>query len=253
MFQYWRVFALLFALTGLGFYQLYGVFSNAGYAPQQPIPFSHVLHSGVMKMECLYCHSTAEKGAHAGVPSMDVCMGCHSIVRTDSPDIQRLTAYYNNGEAVPWVRVHRLPDHSYFSHQWHVAAGVACQTCHGPVEQMPVVRQWSKLEMGECMACHRQDEYVGGVNRIPTFNERPVTAEEIAKVTSCNHGTSLAPAEFASLASKFDSKYAGQYNEVEAAVIMARLEEYRSDIYLHGRDVQLRGKNASVECSICHY
>ncbi|MCC5877016.1 MAG: cytochrome c3 family protein [Candidatus Sumerlaeia bacterium] len=252
MLQYWRVFVLVIALMAVGFYQLYGVFSNAGYAPAQPIPFSHVLHSGVMNMECLYCHGSAEKGAHAGIPSMDVCMGCHSIVRTDSPDIQRLTEYYNNGEAVPWVRIHALPDHSYFSHQWHVAAGIACQTCHGPVQEMATVRQWSKLEMGECMACHRQDTYVANIDRVPSFNERPVTDEEIAEVTSGAYEISDVDADFASLSQHINGN-GRQYSEAEAQVIVRRLEEYRSDIYLHGRHVQLRGKNASIECSICHY
>lgn len=253
MFQYWRVLLLAFALMGVGVYQLYGIFSNKGYAPEQPIPFSHVLHSGVMKMECLYCHSGAEKGAHAGVPSMDVCMGCHSIVRTDSPDIQRLTEYYNNGEAVPWVRVHRLPDHSYFSHQWHVAAGIDCQTCHGPVQEMPTVAQWRKLEMGECMECHRQDDYVQGINHPPTFHERPVTAEEVAEVTGSAELANLEGAGFESLAARINGSASGEHSDAEARVLVNRLEKYRTDIYHHGRNVQLRGMNASVECSVCHF
>jgi hypothetical protein len=237
----------------VGAYQLYGVFSNEGYAPQQPIPFSHVLHSGVMKMECLYCHHTAEKGAHAGVPSTDVCMGCHSIVRTDSPHIQKLKAYYDAGEPVPWVRIHRLPDHAYFSHQWHVAAGIACQTCHGPVQEMPVVRQWQKLEMKACMDCHRQDTYVDQIYHPPTYHEQPVTAAEVASAIPALEAVDLKAPKFQSVAREFGKHYEGNYNAHEAQVMMARLAEYRTNHYLHGRGAQARGVNASVECSICHY
>ena len=253
MFQYWRVFALSFAVMAVGAFQLYGVFSNEGYQPEQPIPFSHVLHSGVMKMECLYCHSTAEKGAHAGVPSTDVCMGCHSIVRTDSPHIQKLTEYYNNNEPVPWVRIHRLPDHSYFSHQWHVAAGIACQTCHGPVQEMPVVRQWQKLEMGACMECHRQDTYTNNIYHPASFHEQPIGMDEAANVARKVDSLNLETPRYVSVARAMDTYHGETVNPDEARAMVARLAEYRDNLYLHGRNAQLRGKNASVECSICHY
>jgi hypothetical protein len=247
MLQYWRVLAFTFFLMGVGAYQLYGVFSNEGYQPEQPIPFSHTLHAGVMKMECLYCHSSAEQGPHAGVPSMDLCMGCHSIVKTDSPHIKKLTEHYQSGKPVPWVRIHKLPDHAFFNHKWHVAAGVACQTCHGPVEQMNVVKQWSKLEMGACMECHRQDTYVKDILHTPTYHENFTEAELAAA-----HAVEI-PKEGTDMVSLHLSKYAGSATPEQVSVLKGRLEEYKKNIYIHGRGAQLRGKNASVECSTCHY
>jgi hypothetical protein len=253
MLQYWRVFALTLAILAVGAFQLYGVFSNAGYQPQQPIAFSHVLHAGVLQMECLYCHSQAEKGPHAGIPSVDLCMGCHGVVRKDRPDIQKLTKFYEEGKPVPWVRVHRLPEHAYFNHRWHVEAGVACQTCHGPIQTMPVVQQWQKLEMGKCMECHRQDTYANQVNHPPTFHEPPVTAEEATSVAS---DPSVAQAEAApawtSAASEFKKYHDGETSPEEAKVLLSRLKQYKDDIYEHGRTAQVRGTNASVECSTCH-
>ncbi|MBI1290000.1 hypothetical protein GC173_01980 [bacterium] len=261
MLQYWRVFLFTLALLAVGGYQLYGVFSNEGYAPQQPIPFSHALHAGVMKMECLYCHSTAETGPHAGVPQMDLCMGCHSIVRTDSPYIQKLTEYYEKGQPVPWVRIHKLPDHAFFNHQWHIAAGVACQTCHGPIQEMNVVGQWQKLEMGACMQCHRQDTYVDSINHPPTYHEAPYAHGDHDHAHDA-HGdhehedhAKEAPAtgEFASVTRHLEKYGTAGLSAEEAEQLKARLVEYKKDIYYHGRGAQLRGKNASVECSTCHY
>src|SRR6476660_6218450 len=105
--------------------------SNQGYAPEQPIPFSHKLHAGDNKIPCLYCHSAAEKSRHASVPSMNVCMNCHSVVKTDSPLIQKVRQAYAEGKVIPWIRVHELPDYVYFPHKRHVAKGVACEVCHG--------------------------------------------------------------------------------------------------------------------------
>lgn len=261
---------LVMGLMGVGAYQLYGVFSNEGYMPQQPITYSHVLHAGVMKMECLYCHHSAETSAHAGVPAVDVCMGCHSIVQTQSPEIQKLTEYYESGEPVPWVRIHRLPDHSYFSHQWHVKAGVSCQTCHGPIENMPVVKQWQKLEMGACMECHRQDNYIDSINHPPTWYGPQLTSEQIADarqdmmgqrpddgpiIAETLDGGELYPdgdAEFTSIDYVFEKYYADAMTPVEGQAMKNLLEEYQDNLYMHGWNSQIRGQNASVECNICH-
>jgi len=132
---------------------------NVGYGPDQPIPFSHKLHAGQYKMNCLYCHSAAEKGPHAGIPPMNVCMGCHSVVGLDKENIKKLNKLFSEGKVVEWQRIHRLPDHVYFSHKWHLRAGVDCQACHGDVAAMPLVRQVNKLEMGNCLDCHRQSQY----------------------------------------------------------------------------------------------
>ena len=154
---------LIACLVFIGMH-VYQLDSNVGYAPEQPIAFSHKLHAGKLEIDCLYCHSNAEKGPHASVPPMSTCMGCHSVVATKEPEIVKLTEYYEKaketGKVIPWIRIHRLPDHVYFTHQMHVNAGVECQTCHGEVQEMEVVRQVRSLEMGDCLSCHRDDNYV---------------------------------------------------------------------------------------------
>jgi hypothetical protein len=129
--------------------------SNQGYAPVQPIPYSHKKHAGLYKMDCKYCHSDVERSRHAGVPGVGVCMNCHSVVKTDSPLIQQIQKAYKENRPVEWVRVHELPEFVYFPHKRHVAKGLACQTCHGPIENMDVVYQYAPLTMGWCMECHR--------------------------------------------------------------------------------------------------
>lgn len=126
-----------------------------GYAPAQPIPFSHQLHAGTLKISCAYCHSGASKSRAAGVPSVETCMGCHSVTKTDKPAIQTLARAYANNEPIAWQRVHTLPDHVFFDHRPHVNAGIACQTCHGEVQNMPVLRREMGMRMANCLACHR--------------------------------------------------------------------------------------------------
>lgn len=130
--------------------------SQQGYQPEQPIAYSHALHAGLYELDCQYCHSGAERSRHAGVPASSVCMNCHSQVRTDAPEIKRLAKFVATDTPIPWVRVHRLPDFAFFSHASHVSAGLDCQGCHGPVEQMVRVEQVASMSMGWCLDCHRE-------------------------------------------------------------------------------------------------
>ena len=139
--------------------------TNQLYMPEQPIPFDHKLHAGVRKIDCKYCHVGADNGRHATVPSVNICMNCHKEVRTDRPAIQELTKAYQEGRAIEWVRVHELPDFVFFNHRPHVAAGVRCQTCHGPVETMTEVYQAKPLTMGWCLNCHRGNSTPNSVLR----------------------------------------------------------------------------------------
>jgi hypothetical protein len=129
--------------------------TNQGYAPEQPIPFSHKIHAGDNKIPCLYCHSEAEKSRHASVPAVNVCMNCHSVVKTDSPEVQKIHKAFAEKKPIEWVRVHELPDHVYFSHKRHVSKGISCETCHGNVKAMARVEQKEALTMGWCIECHR--------------------------------------------------------------------------------------------------
>jgi len=98
---------------------------------------------------------SADKSAHASVPQVQICMNCHKVVKTDSPWIQKLTKAYNEGIPIQWVRIHELPDHAHFVHSRHISAGVSCQTCHGPIQEMERVYQYAPLNMGWCLDCHR--------------------------------------------------------------------------------------------------
>ncbi len=125
--------------------------------PVQPIAFSHKIHAGTNEMDCKYCHNGAANSQWANIPAVSTCMGCHKFVATDRPEIQKLTGYWERGEQVQWVKVHQMPDHVKFNHKRHVRAGLACQQCHGPVQEMDQVYQFSSLKMGWCITCHRQN------------------------------------------------------------------------------------------------
>lgn len=145
----------LLVLVGVAVASVLPSVSNVGYEPEQPIPFSHKLHAGQYKMACMYCHVGPEKSRHSTVPSVGICMNCHTVVKTDSPHIKKLHQHYKEGTPIEWIRVHELPDHASFPHNRHIAAGLACQTCHGEVQNMEKVYQYSDLTMGWCLDCHR--------------------------------------------------------------------------------------------------
>ena len=152
-------------------------------APRQPIYFNHVVHAGSFKIDCQYCHTDARRSEYAGLPSVERCMGCHKIIGAqDNPEIRKIHEYAARGEAIPWVRVFKVPEFTHFPHKPHVRAGVTCQACHGPVERMPVVggdtgprlvndlKQVAGLQpappplsMGWCIECHRQENAKRGM------------------------------------------------------------------------------------------
>lgn len=128
-----------------------------GYAPKQPIAYSHALHVDKLGIECQYCHSGVTKSSYATLPPVENCMGCHKVVKTESPEIQKLAKYYEDKQPIPWEPVNNLPEHVNFNHQRHLKAGVSCQTCHGVVQKMEVVEKVSSLKMGFCVSCHREN------------------------------------------------------------------------------------------------
>ncbi|QRN94778.1 cytochrome c3 family protein [Archangium violaceum] len=132
--------------------------NNQNYMPAQPIAFSHAVHAGHYEIDCQYCHVGAEKSRHAGIPHSGVCMNCHTQVKTDSPEIQKLTQAVKQNTPIEWVRVHRLPDHAYFNHASHVTSGLECQQCHGPVQEMVRLEQVEPMTMGWCLDCHRETQ-----------------------------------------------------------------------------------------------
>ena len=137
---------------------------NGGYSPDQPIAFDHSKHVTENKIQCQYCHNQVERSPHASIPALSTCMNCHILVKTDSPEIQKLRKAYDEGTSIPWVKVHMLPDHVKFVHSSHVAKGINCQTCHGPVETMHKIYQHADLSMGWCVNCHREPENKAPLN-----------------------------------------------------------------------------------------
>ncbi|MCF8256087.1 MAG: c-type cytochrome [Flavobacteriales bacterium] len=201
----WTAFSVLVVvliLLRMGIQGLMTIGVYQGYAPTQPINFSHKIHAGQNGINCVYCHSSAEKGKTAGIPSLNVCMNCHSYVDqgpTGTAEIAKIyraldydpatKTYGSKPTPVKWVRVHNLPDLSYFNHSQHVVAGqIPCQTCHGAVEEQAVVGQHSPLTMGWCIDCHRTTNvqvtdngyYEDLHKRTPEWhNGDPITVERI--------------------------------------------------------------------------
>ncbi len=163
-----------YTLKDVGVYGGHDYNTGLNYRPEQPIDFSHKIHAGCNEIECVYCHSSAEKGKHAEIPSSNVCMNCHKHIKkgkreNSEQEIQKIydavgfnadtKTYGEEGEPIKWVKVHNLPDHVYFNHSQHVVvAGIECQECHGPVEEMDVVEQVAPLTMGWCINCHNETE-----------------------------------------------------------------------------------------------
>lgn len=157
------VFVLL--ATKATFDGLYGIGVHQGYAPKQPISFSHKLHAGEMKINCAYCHTGVYKGKQSGIPSANICMNCHNTIKRESPEIQKIYTAIETNKPIEWVRVHNLPDLAYFNHAQHTnVGGLDCKNCHGDIDKMEVVQQRATLTMGWCVDCHRKTDVNGKDN-----------------------------------------------------------------------------------------
>jgi hypothetical protein len=140
-------------------------YTDVGYRPIQPVPYSHRLHAGELGIDCRYCHASVELSPVANIPPTSACMNCHKLVKRDSELLAPIRDSAASGRPMRWTRVHKLPDFAYFEHRSHIAAGVACVTCHGRIDEMEVVTQMQPLSMSWCLDCHRN----------PTQNRRPVS------------------------------------------------------------------------------
>ncbi len=132
--------------------------TDVGYAPEQPVEYSHALHAGKLGIDCRYCHTTVEISAQASLPPTQTCMNCHQQIRADSRKLIPIKQSHATGMPVEWIRVHDLPDYVYFNHSAHVSRGIGCVSCHGRVDKMEVVYQDQLLSMGWCLDCHRNPE-----------------------------------------------------------------------------------------------
>jgi len=151
--------------VGFVWYYFSPKFTDAGYRPVQPVPYSHRLHVGDLGLDCRYCHASVEVSPVANVPPTSACMNCHKLVKRDSPLLEPIRNSAASGRPMQWVRVHKLPDYAYFNHRAHIAAGIGCVSCHGRIDEMDVVMQMQPLSMSWCLDCHRN----------PGPNRRPVS------------------------------------------------------------------------------
>lgn len=132
--------------------------TNVGVVRDQPVPFSHKHHVTDDGIDCRYCHTSVETSAVAGLPATEICMSCHSQIWANAAVLEPVRASYRTGQSLEWTRVHDLPDFVYFNHSIHIKKGVGCATCHGRVDQMPLMIRVNTLYMNWCLDCHRQPE-----------------------------------------------------------------------------------------------
>ena len=253
-----KIFLLL--LVGSGLYFFGGDdFIAVGYKPQQPIPFSHKLHSGKLKIDCRYCHYSVEKSAIASIPSSQTCMNCHSKVKVKSPKLLPLRKVHTefielevNGKKtkiknpdyhkpIEWIRIHNIPDYSLFDHSVHVKnANISCVSCHGRVDQMEEVKQVYSLSMGWCLKCHDNPEkHLRPKHVSPTNLKWPETLKEKQEQTQYSK-------KILNNRLKWEAKVAELHKEINPQ----KKEELK-------KIVQDLKKNKFFkpprECSACHY
>jgi len=171
---------LILAASGLaavilvvGFFWYYGSpwYTDVGYRPRQPVPYSHKLHAGDLGIDCRYCHYSVERSASANVPPTSVCMNCHKLILPESEKLLPVRESWASGEPIKWVRIHKIGEYAYFNHSIHINRGVSCISCHGNVAQMEVVVQKQPLSMGWCLNCHRNPSpYLRPVEEVTNMN-----------------------------------------------------------------------------------
>jgi hypothetical protein len=188
--------AIVLLLLGIvGFFWYYGSpnYTDVGYRPEQPVPYSHKLHAGDLGMDCRYCHSSVEISAKANVPPTQTCMNCHTLILTNSEKLLPVRESWTSGEPIEWVRIHKLADYAYFNHSAHLNAGVGCASCHGNVAEMEKVIQVEPLSMGWCLDCHRDPaQHLRPAGEITNMNWTP-PADQLALAAMLIKEKNIAP------------------------------------------------------------
>ena len=210
IFPKWMNQLPIYFVMGLGFTTVFTIFVfwywfspknlDVGYAPKQPIAYSHKTHVSQLGIDCRYCHEGVEVSAKASLPATETCMGCHKVVRKSSKntpgldgamEIQKIVDHYENDKPIEWVKVHFIPDYAYFNHSIHINAGVSCVSCHGRIDQMEVVYQAKPLSMSWCLDCHRNpephlrpSEFITKMDWKPTSRDLPNNASSASVDTN---------------------------------------------------------------------
>jgi len=180
-----------FAATGIAYWTMRSNYiTDQTITLGQPVPFSHAHHVGGLGLDCRYCHSAVEKSAIAGIPPTHTCMTCHSQLYTQTEMLAPVRASLAENKPIRWNKVNKLPDYVYFDHSIHIAKGVGCTTCHGPVDRMPLMRQAAPLTMGWCLNCHRDPaQYLRPATAVFDPDWRPPAdqREQGRKLAAANH------------------------------------------------------------------
>ena len=250
--------------------------TRQGQRPDQPVPFSHKHHVEGLGLQCQYCHTSVEKSAYAGIPPTKTCINCHSQIWTNAQLLEPVRQSWATGQSIQWIRVHDLPDYVYFNHEIHVNKGIGCASCHGRVDQMPLMYQEHTLQMEWCLNCHRNP----GVNLRPTseiYNmawagpsgEKPVWCS----TTVNTDGTGVPTAQGVSCVTKEPTIGGNNVAQLEnapvvaapatgltpepmpAAVLPVNYVKFTSQNDLGAyltKQYHIRGANELSSCEVCH-
>ena len=193
------VLGLVVALGGaVGVFQRSDVVTAANTFKEQPVQFSHQHHVGGIGIDCRYCHTSVEVSSTAGIPPTKTCINCHSQIWSTSPYLEPVRSSFRDDQPLKWLRVHDTPDFVYFNHSIHVKKGVGCETCHGRVDRMPLMKQQNSLQMEWCLNCHRNPEQfvrprseVFTMGYVPAVDQRElgphlVAEYKIQSLTNCS-------------------------------------------------------------------
>jgi len=161
-------------VVGLVWYYASPWYTDVGYRPTQPVPYSHKVHARDLGLDCRFCHTGVEISPVAGIPPTKTCMNCHNMIKPDSDKLTLIRESFKNGTPMEWIRVHKSPDYVYFDHSAHITVGVGCASCHGNIAEMEVVAQIKPLSMGWCLDCHRNpDDHLRPASEITNMTWTP--------------------------------------------------------------------------------
>jgi hypothetical protein len=168
-------------------------YTDVGYQPVQPVPYSHKLHVGQLGLDCRYCHTGVEVSAVAMVPPTQTCMNCHTVIKPDSPKLTEIRESWEKGLPMRWIRIHKVPDYAYFDHGAHLRVGVGCESCHGNIAEMEEVELAKPLSMSWCLDCHRNpDQHLRSPDEVTVMGWTP-PADQAARANVIKAQFNLKP------------------------------------------------------------
>ncbi len=196
------IYGAVFVIAAMGWalneFQRSPYITYAGVARSQPVPFSHQHHVAALGIDCRYCHTSVETSNFAGIPPTKTCMNCHSQIWTNAKLLEPVRESYRTGQSLVWTRANDLPDFVYFNHSIHINKGVGCNTCHGPVDRMPLMYNYASLQMEWCLNCHRNSEQylrprdqVFNMRYLPPSGSQPVVVDGKAYTDQVSLGNDL--------------------------------------------------------------